>query len=221
MSPSEQKPSNRLPAAAVVGASILALLATRPAFAPDFGFLHGPTRLFAWLVYATLLTAALPSIAYRFAFRRRLAEAGIGFGEARRDALPIALCVLLALVAALALSRLPAVRAHYPAHAFVRDAPILWIPSTLLFAAYGLAQEALFRGYLLISLADTLGRRALFLQMALYTLAHAGKPPVEMALSIPAGLVFGLAALRTRSVLPGYGVHFALSTGVNFFCVYG
>lgn len=221
MSSPEQKPSNHLRAAAVVGASILALLLTRPFLAPRFEALQGPTRFFAWLVYATLLTAALPSIAYRFAFRRRFAEAGLGLGQARRDALPIALCIALALGAAFALSRLPAVRAHYPAHAFVREAPMLWIPSTLLFAAYGLAQEALFRGYLLISIADSLGRRALFLQMALYTLAHAGKPPVEMALSVPAGLVFGLAALRTRSIVPGFLVHFALSTGVNFFCVYG
>lgn len=164
--------------------------------------------------------AALPAVAFRLAFRRPFADAGLDFGDSRRDALPIAACVLLALATAFALSRLPGVRAHYPVHAFVRTAPILWIPSTLLFACYGLAQEALFRGFLVLGVSRALGPLALLLQTALYALAHAGKPPVEVALSIPAGLVLGLAALRTRSIWPGFLVHFALSTGVNLFCVF-
>lgn len=66
-------------------------------------------------------------------------------------------------------------------------------------------------------------RRALgllALQTGLFALAHVDKPPLEAWLSIPAGVFFGLLALRTRSVWPGFLLHFAAATSVNLFCAY-
>ena len=131
--------------------------------------------------------------------------------------------------------------------------PWLRLPSTLLFAAYGLAWETMFRGHLLLApLADSPPRAGaprdtdsppgasaprpadspppaplsatallLALQTALFAIAHIDKPPLEAWLSVPAGLFFGVLALRTRSVLPGFLLHFTVSTSVNLFCAYG
>lgn len=200
------------------------LLLTR--YAPDFSAL-GPTgALFAWLTFVTAVTTLVPAGAVVVGLRKPLSAFdlrafGLGWGRSRRDALWVALAVAGAVVAAALVSRAPEVRAFYPRLQLVKTEPLWWIPSTLAFAAYGLSWEALFRGHLLIGVIDRLGAWAIVAQTVPFALAHVDKPPLELALSIPGGLFFGAAAYRTRSVLPGFLVHFTLSASVNLFCAYG
>lgn len=194
-------------------------------FSPSFSSLGPRHALFGWLGYVTLITACIPAAATTLVQPRPLSAWGLSWGRARRDAVWIALGLAGSVALAWAVSRAPEVRAYYPRYALVKTEPLLWIPSTLLFAAYGLAWETMFRGHLLLALGEAPlpSRRAaalLALQTALFAIAHLDKPPLEAWLSIPAGLFFGLLALRTRSVLPGFLLHFAVSTSVNLFCAY-
>jgi membrane protease YdiL (CAAX protease family) len=211
--------------AAVCAAVALALVLTR--CAPSFAVLGPRGALFGWLAYATVVMAGLPGAVMVFGFRRRLSACGLAWGHSLGHAPWIALGLVAAIGLAWALSRLPEIRAYYPQHAFVKSEPLLWIPSTLAFGAYGLSWEMAFRGFLVLGVANELGARrrvgvaAVLAQTVLYAIAHIDKPALEALLSIPAGLFFGWAALRTRSVLPGFLVHFTISTSVNLFCVYG
>lgn len=211
--------------AAACGAVTIGLVLTR--CAPSFAVLGPRGALFGWLAFATAATALLPGAVMVLGFRRRLSACGLTWGRSRRDAPWIALAICAAVCLALWLSRSPQMRAYYPQYAFVRDAPLLWIPSTLAFGAYGLSWEMAFRGFLVLGVAGEpgspawAGAFAVLAQTAVYAVAHLDKPPLEAWLSIPAGLFLGWAALRTRSVLPGYLVHFTLSASVNLFCVYG
>jgi hypothetical protein len=227
--------------AALVAATALVLWLTREA--PGFGFLGPRGELFGWLAYVTAITAALPAAAAFLVVRRPPRAFGLSWGLARRDAVWIGLSLLFAVALAAVVARAPGMRAYYPRYSYVRSQPLLWIPSTLAFAAYGLAWESMFRGFLLFGLLGpgaldpsrfaepggagrdaSLRSRAgavagpLLVQTLLFVLAHVDKPGLEAWLSIPAGLFFGLAALRTRSVLPGFLCHFTLSTSVNVFC---
>lgn len=189
--------------------------------APGFASIGPRASLFAWLGYVTLVTALVPSAILLAAMRVPPRELGLGWGDTRRDAALLAIGVALAAGAAVALSRVPELRAYYPHARFVKEAPWWWIPTTAGFAAWGLAWEALFRGFLLLGLRSSLGWPALLVQAAFFTLAHLDKPRLELWLSAPAGLAFGLVAWRTRSVLPGFLLHFTLSTTLNVLCAYG
>lgn len=213
--------SNAVVYAAVAGAAALGH------HAPSFTFLGPRLQLFGWLAYATAVMVCLPGAVMALGLRRPLSAWGLTWGESRRDALWIALGLVGAVGLAWGVSRSPEVRAVYPQYRFVKDVPWLWIPSTLAFGAYGVSWEMAFRGALILGVTeerDAAGRRgliAVLAQTALYAIAHAGKPSLEIGLSIPAGVFFGLVALRTRSVLPGFLVHFTISTSINLFCAYG
>lgn len=203
----------------VYGAAGVALALARAG--PSFSFLGPRGELFGFLAYSTALAVGLPGLAARLCAQSPPRSLGLGWGRSRRDAPAIGLCLALAVLAAWVISRSPELRAYYPQYRFVRDKPILWIPSTLAFAGYGLSWEVLFRGHLVLGAPKKLAAHALFAQTAVYALAHIGKPPMEVALSVPAGLFFGALALRTGSILPGYFIHITLSTAINLFCVYG
>jgi membrane protease YdiL (CAAX protease family) len=205
-------------AAVAYGAAAAVLLLTR--FAPSFAFLGPRGALFGWLAYATAVTAGVPIAMMALGFGPPLARCGLSWGRARRDAHWIALGLAAVVVLAAVLARVPSVQAYYPRHGLVKTEPLLWLPSTLAFAAYGFAWEALFRGFLLLGIAPRFGLAAVFMQTVPFALAHLDKPPIEAWLAIPAGVFFGLVALRTRSVLPGFLLHFTLSTSLNLFCAY-
>lgn len=225
MSSAGQARSRALSIAPVYAA--VAVAAALGHHAPSFTSLGPRGQVFGWLAYATASMVCLPGAVMVLGLRRPASSWGLTWGKSRRDALWIALGLVGAVALAWGVSRSPEVRAHYPHYGFVRDEPWLWIPSTLAFGAYGLSWEMAFRGALILGVTeerDAAGRRgllAVLAQAALYAMAHAGKPSLEIGLSIPAGVFFGLVALRTRSVLPGFLVHFAISTSINLFCVYG
>jgi membrane protease YdiL (CAAX protease family) len=209
---------------AALGAAITVLLLTRTA--PDFPALGPRYALFGWLFYVTAVTAGVPLVVTRLGSRLSLSDCGLGWGRTWRDAPWLVVGIGCAVVAGAMMARSPEVRAYYPRYALVKTEPLLWVPSTLAFAAYGLSWETLFRGHLLLALAPrselgigTVGLLAL--QTAVFATGHLDKPSSEVALSVPAGLFLGLVALRTRSVLPGFLLHFAASTSVNLFCAYG
>lgn len=79
--------------------------------------------------------------------------------------------------------------------------------------------EFLFRGFLLFGLQKSrVGAvGAVLIQALLFALLHwsyvkgASKPPVEVLSALPGGIVLGIVALRTRSFLYGFLIHWAIS----------
>lgn len=222
--PSKPRGSPETRAVLAYASAAVVLLLTR--YSPEVvGLGAGPggsaRELFGWLAWATAVTGLVPAAVMVVGLRQSLRGSGLGWGRSRRDAFWIALGLVGAVASAAVVAHAPEVRAYYPRLQIVKVEPLWWIPSTLAFAAYGLCWEMLFRGYLLVGVVDRLGGWAVLLQTVPFVLAHVDKPAPEMWLSIPGGLFFGAAAYRTRSVVPGFLLHFTLSTSVNLFCAYG
>ena len=109
-------------------------------------------------------------------------------------------------------------------------APILWLVSRLdpsMQAYYGdqlnlglpilsfldlIGWEFLFRGWILFGYARVFGDNALWLQAVPFALAHLGKPEVETLSTIFGGFLFGLVALRTRSFIYPFLIHWFILT---------
>ncbi len=90
---------------------------------------------------------------------------------------------------------------------------------------YMFGWEFFFRGFLLFGLQKTWLKTwgAVIAQALLFTLlhwswkAHAAKPSLEVLTAFPGGLILGVLALKTRSFLYGYLVHWGISVTLDLF----
>jgi hypothetical protein len=90
----------------------------------------------------------------------------------------------------------------------------VWPWQILYELSYGLdflSIELFFRGLLVIGLARYAGEYAILPMAAFYCTIHFGKPLGECISSFFGGLLLGVIALRTRSVLGGLIVHLGLA----------
>ncbi|HVW60500.1 MAG TPA: CPBP family intramembrane glutamic endopeptidase [Puia sp.] len=99
--------------------------------------------------------------------------------------------------------------------AFIAGHTRLTWPWQLLYEiSYGLdffSIELFFRGLLVITLARYAGEKAILPMAAFYCTIHFGKPLGECISSFFGGLILGVIALRTRSILGGLIVHLGLA----------
>ncbi len=137
------------------------------------------------------------------------ADVGLSLGE-RSITFRITPC-LLAVAALLAIVGLavPSMTLYYPI--WRSSSPITWRDFAYhetLIAIMMFSCELFFRGTVLF----VLGRRSfwgsILIQSVPYAYLHMGKPSVEVPYSLIAGVVFGWANLRSRSVLPSWATHF-------------
>ena len=74
-----------------------------------------------------------------------------------------------------------------------------------------LGLEAFFRGFMTFGLWPRLGWYAIPVMTIPYTMVHFGKPTAEVFAAIVAGLVLGYLAIRSRSFLWGFFLHWAVA----------
>ncbi|NPA48067.1 MAG: CPBP family intramembrane metalloprotease [Thermococci archaeon] len=139
----------------------------------------------------------------------------VGGGEGYRWAL---LLVILSIPISVYGITVPSMRDYYPVFSYSG-----WFDFALKECLMGIvmfSNEAFFRGFLLLPLAERAGSKwiAVFLQDVPYTLVHIGKPGVEVPYAFIAGIVFALIDLRSRSVLPSFVVHWSGSTFFDVLC---
>jgi len=100
-------------------------------------------------------------------------------------------------------SALPTVRAYYPM--WNGSLENFWVHSAKQFAVV-VAAETYYRGLLCVSVRD-LGRKAALISPVLYAFHHLGKPPIELLLSGPTDVLFGLVDYESNSILPSVVAH--------------
>lgn len=75
---------------------------------------------------------------------------------------------------------------------------------------YMLGWEFLWRGYMLFGLKEKFGYYSIFIQMIPFFILHKGKPELELFASIFAGLILGIQALRSRSFIYAWILHWLI-----------
>jgi membrane protease YdiL (CAAX protease family) len=76
-----------------------------------------------------------------------------------------------------------------------------------------------FRGFLLFGLYRRLGYYAIPVMVIPYTMIHFGKPVPETFAAIIAGFVLGYLALKSRSVLWGWAVHWGVAITMDLMVI--
>lgn len=122
--------------------------------------------------------------------------------RALRNTLVLALFVLPFYVVG---STLPSVRAAYPMWQ-TSTALSAFLPHTAMQFAVVVATECYFRGLLCVGVRE-LGPKSVLISPVLYVLVHVEKPPIELLLSGPTDVLFGVADYDARSILPSIVAH--------------
>src|SRR5690606_1296083 len=160
----------------------------------------------AWTLATLLLAPAL----LQLLTGGGLKELGFRLGDARLGLRAVVVSVLIAVpLVALSSGQASGLASMYPwAGAVVGSSVLALAAWALLYSAYYLAFEFFYRGFLLHALARPFGlTKALWLQAMAATLIHLGKPLPEALAAFPASLLFGVIAVRTRSILYPAAVH--------------
>lgn len=169
---------------------------------------------------SALLLGVIPAAMALLVTGKRPAELGLGAGRPRPGLAWLAVGLPLAVLGGRIGAGSAVMHAVYPLQPDLATLPDFVVHSLASLLYYG-AWEVLFRGVLLLGLEDRLGGAgANGLQTALSVVAHFGRPATETFAALPAGLVFGSIALRTRSVWYVVAIHWTAAVSTDWFLLH-
>ncbi|HZJ10190.1 MAG TPA: type II CAAX endopeptidase family protein [Trueperaceae bacterium] len=160
----------------------------------------------SWTVATLLLAPAL----LQLLTGGNLRDLGLRLGDARFGLRALLVSALVAVpLIALTSGQASGLANMYPwAGPVVGTSVFALLAWALLYSAYYLAFEFFYRGFLLKTFADSFGTtQAIWLQAMAATLIHLGKPLPEALAAFPASLLFGVIAVRSRSILYPAAIH--------------
>jgi uncharacterized protein len=164
-----------------------------------------------------LLLGVVPALFTRPLLGRGPATLGLGAGDWRRGLPLLALGIVVGGLIGWRSAASPDLAAVYPMGGTTL-APAAFAVHAVAYLVYYAGFEFHYRGFLLLGLKEHLGAApANLLQAGLATLVHLGKPHVELAAVIPASLLFGWVALRTRSIWYAVAIHWVVGVTLDYF----
>jgi membrane protease YdiL (CAAX protease family) len=168
-----------------------------------------------------VLLGVVPALIVKLAFRERLADYGVQLGN---RVLTVQSFLLLApgcVLAAYLASCDPATRDVYPLNKSAGSSPGIFALHACTYLLFYVGWEFHFRGFLQFGLRDKLGAaNALLVQVMASSLLHIGRSGMEAYAAILGGILWGVIAYRTRSLLSGLLQHFLLGIALDWFLCY-
>ncbi len=171
---------------------------------------------------AFVLMGILPLAIIHFFFREPVKTYGLQLGDWRKG-LPVAaiLFVLIAVIMLYPSSQTKEMSEFYPFDKSAGDSAFAFVRfEALRGVLYYTAWEFFFRGFMLFGLRKYFGDwMAICIQTIPSCLWHIGLPTGEIFASILGGILFGIFAIRTRSVLWAFLLHWLIGIGMDLFIV--
>ena len=204
---------------------------------------HDRTRNMGFFEYNVINTAFvlwIPLLIGVYFLGREPADLGFGRGDLGKGTIAALVCITLFAPVLYLFGADPSAQQYYIAH-WMRDSgavtgvfadgrggltlgKIVW--DKLLFhevvmGFYMFGWEFFFRGFLLNGLQKIMPLwGAILLHAALFTALHYGKPTAETLSSFPGAILMALIAIRFKSFLPCFLLHFLVSAGFDFAVLY-
>jgi len=164
----------------------------------------------------------LPALYIKFVMKRPLSDFGLGLGDVKTGLKILAFLIPVIFVAIYFAADMPDVRSEYPlAKSLLHERSHLVFYEAAYVIFYYIAWEFYFRGVLLFGLKDRFGAfNAILIQTISSCLVHIGKPEGEIIGSIIVGIIFGIIALRTRSIWYVVILHALIGVLTDLFIVF-
>jgi membrane protease YdiL (CAAX protease family) len=164
---------------------------------------------YAWWSFTRVFGyVAVPFLCWKIFFPRdSLLDMGLRVRGLAKHAWIYLLCLSVVVPAVFIVSSAPDFGSYYP---FYKQSSRSWfdlIAWEAMYFAQFFALEIFFRGFWLAGLRYTLGSGAIFAMVVPYCMIHYGKPYLEAAGAVVAGIALGSLSMRTRSIYSGFLVH--------------
>ena len=181
------------------------------------GFVPGDANAAA-AIYSFLacfvLMGIVPALIVKLVFREKLADYGLSLGNIKRTVRTFLVMGPLFALGGFLASKNAAVAEYYPINPHAADMFGLHVLTYLLYYA---GWEFCFRGFMQFGLRRQFGdANAILIQTMASSLLHIGTPDTEAFGAILGGIIWGLVAFRTRSILSGYLQHSLLGITLDW-----
>lgn len=168
--------------------------------------------------YFLLLSFSASCVFIKLLMQKNLADFGFQLPKNLKLAILLIVCALLVLVPYITYF---SIQSSFQSYSLSPTTiPKFIFITAILFPLFYLSEEFFFRGFLFIGLWNRVGWHSFWITDIIFTLAHLGKPWLEVLLCIPASVILNGLTLATRSILPAIIVHCSLgvilSTLVTF-----
>lgn len=177
-----------------------------------------------WRFFCLFILLGVIPLGYaRFGMKLGFSDIGLGLGDWKAGVRVVALALPLIVTPLMWLAaRTPDIAAEYPMlRRLFQEPDLFWRYEIAYVLLYYTAWEFYFRGFLLFTLAREMGAtNAILIQTISSCLIHLGKPESETIGSILGGIVFGILAIRTRSIWYVFILHAAVGVLTDFFVLY-
>ena len=167
---------------------------------------------------AFLLMGVVPALIVKFVFRESLADYGVRFGNPLRTVRSFIVAAPVIVLISYFAAHNPSFWKEYPINHNAGASPQTFVLHALAYLVFYLGWEFQFRGFMQRGLLDSMGLgNAILVQVMASVIVHMGKPVGEIYGSIIGGLIWGILAYRTRSLLSGLLQHFLLGILLDWF----
>lgn len=163
----------------------------------------------------------IPMVAILLIQRGKLSDYGLTIGESSHGYKLAGICFMLILPALIIAARYPTFSNFYPLQKMAERSLPYFIYFELSYGMYLFCWEFFFRGFMLLGLTKKLGILSLFIQATAFMVMHIGKPDLEVAASFPAALILGIIAIRSKSFLPCFLLHWAVAFTFDVLIILG
>ena len=164
----------------------------------------------------------LPAIYVKWVMKRPLTDFGWGLGDVKYGAKWLITIPLLVVPLIFIASKMPDLRSEYPlAKSLLGNQSSLLVYESAYVLFYYVAWEFFFRGFLLFGLRERYGDvAAVLIQTISSCLVHIDKPEGEIIGSIVVGILFGMIALRSKSIWYVFLIHASIGVLTDLFIIY-
>lgn len=195
---------------ALVGAAILYWL---------FSFNKQPNTYEHYLITNLVALFFLPMALILIVIRQEPSSFGFTLGDVGRGYKLAGLLFLAVLPVLVFAATMKEFQAYYPIQKQAAHNLSYFIYFELSYGLYLFCWEFFFRGFLLFGLARLIGSWSIFVQAAAFGIMHIGKPPAEVAASFVAGMILGIMALRVKSFVPCFVLHWASAVSFDILII--
>jgi hypothetical protein len=175
----------------------------------------GEFYVLVWWALTRGLGYLLPIAVCLPLWRERFRDYGLSFKDFADHAWIYAMFFGIVLLCVIGVAHTGEFATYYP---FYKQASRSWKDFFLwegVYAVQFFCLEYYFRGFLVFSIARSLGSGAIFAMVVPYCMIHFGKPMLETLGAIIAGTVLGTLALRTRSIWSGFLIHVTVAISMD------
>lgn len=161
-----------------------------------------------WLLADGTIMFIIPALIIIFILKEKLSDFGFRLGDIKFGLITIGIFLLVMIPVIWIISASESFTIAYPQGGQkIKDNPSLLIIYELCILVYMFGWEFLWRGFTLFGLFEKFGYYAILIQTIPFFILHRGKPELELFASIFAGIILGIQAIRSKSFIYSWILH--------------